>query len=558
MNAHPSPSASLSFSFDGRIIGAVPGESLAAALLAAGELHHCTGKDGTPRGAFCGMGVCHDCLVTVDGRASQRACMTAAHEGMIVERQDTRRISFDSIIEQTEPPASIMVEEIECLVIGAGPAGLAAALKAARAGVKVVLIDERKAPGGQFFKQNITSGKPTDRQMQDGSALIADVLQAGVELRNETLVWGAFTEGEQTVITTIRYGIARILHPRYLVLATGAYEAPPLFPGWTLPGIMTTGALQTALRSYGRRPKEPVLIAGNGPLNFQVALELAEAGANVIGIVEAANPPWTRPAAGAALFRADPKLALEGLAMLARLRGKGIPIHWGHRIVAVEGQSQPEEVLIATHEQGAASTTVQARIIGHGDGFLPASELQRLLGCAHVLKPGRPYPEVRRDSDGATSRPDVFVVGEAGGFGGAHIARAQGELAGQTIARLLGKESSNTRSALISLKRHQRLQDALWTLFAAPQINLSDIHDTTILCRCEALSMATLKAIVTDHGMTDVATLKRLSRAGMGRCQARYCGHHLHALVKQEPQRETQLLTPAGSRPACSCRGAGP
>ncbi len=380
--------------------------------------------------------------------------------------------------------------------------------------------------------------------MQEGTRLIAEAKQAGVEFRPDTLVWGAFHSENHIEITTLHQGVSQILKPESLVIATGAYEAPPLFHGWTLPGVMTTGALQTALRSYGTFPQEPILVAGNGPLNFQVALELAEAGATVIGVVEAAEAPWTRPQAAAALVKAHPQLALAGLGLIAKLRAKGIAIHWGQRIVSASGEDALKSMTLASVKNPSHTRSVSVGVLAHGDGFLPASELARLLGCAHDMRAGRATPQVRRQADGSTSRPRIFVVGEAGGFGGAFIAQAQGDLAGAAIARLHGKGTGPDPAALARLKRHQRFQEALWTLFAAPSPLLANVPDETILCRCEALSLGHLKAIVTEHDVRDVATLKRLSRAGMGRCQARYCGHHLPALVYQETNSEKQFLTP--------------
>jgi glycine/D-amino acid oxidase-like deaminating enzyme len=191
-----------------------------------------------------------------------------------------------------------------------------------------------------------------------------------------------------------------------------------------------------------------------------------------------------------------------------------------------------------------APTALEIDAVLTGDGFWPASELPRLLGCAPHSD--RPLDIERRD-DGATSLPDVFVVGEAGGFGGAQIALAQGRLAGDEVARRLaaaGTPEANGE-ATRSLTHHRRFQSRLWRLFGAPDAGLSLADGDTAICRCESVTLGALKAAIGEHGVTDMATLKRLTRAGMGRCQGRYCGPRLAGLVgTAAPQSRPSGLAP--------------
>ena len=146
---------SATFSFDGREIPILSGRTIAAALLAAGESRLRHTREGDRRGVFCGMGVCQECLVEVDGRPAQRACMTAAREGMRVSSQP-------ALARLTVPQATAGTEErvrrCELLVIGGGPGGLSAAAIAGEAGLDVVLVDERAKLGGQYFKQPAAAG----------------------------------------------------------------------------------------------------------------------------------------------------------------------------------------------------------------------------------------------------------------------------------------------------------------------------------------------------------------------------------------------------------------
>src|SRR5262249_38236731 len=195
------------------------------------------------------MGVCFDCLVTVDGRPNQRACLTAVRAGMDV--RTTPPLSPEL------PQPALPAEEIACdvLVVGAGPAGLSAARGLALAGADVIVVDERLHPGGQYYKplapSNTAELGNLDRQFRDGAILRESALRAGVKILNESTAWAAFSPHEVAALVA---GRSTLFRPRRLVLATGAYEQALPVPGWTLPGVMTVGALQTLARSYRVAP----------------------------------------------------------------------------------------------------------------------------------------------------------------------------------------------------------------------------------------------------------------------------------------------------------------
>ena len=531
----------LSFTFDGCRVAAREGETVMAALISQDEFVHSFAKDGAPRGPYCGMGVCHDCMVTIDGRAGMRGCLTKVTAGMVVQRQPA---AVSGLVDLAAlPDGSIAEEAVELLVVGSGPGGLAAAQVAAESGASVLMVDERPAPGGQYFKQPAIEGTiAPDRQARDGAALIRAVRSLGVEIRSDTLVWSAFREEDRLVIGLISNGRASYIAPRILVVAAGAFECAGIFPGWTVPGVMTTGACQTLLRSYGRSPGRRILLAGNGPLNFQVACELLRAGSSVAAVVEAAPPPWTQPTTAMKLVSADPWLAATGLRQLATLRWHGVPVHWQHRLIRVEGGERAKQAIVADRLGRERSIAVDAVCVG--EGFLPANELVRLLGCAHTIPSGAAHAEVIRDDHSATSLPDVFVVGEAGGFGGAHIAIAQGRLAAAEALRRIGRRApiQPEVQSLRQLNRARRFQRALWSTFAAGA-RASRANDNTIVCRCEALRLGMVRRTAAAENVRDLATLKRLTRAGMGRCQGRYCAPALAELIGL-PAHESDLFAP--------------
>lgn len=536
-------SGDFTFDFEGREIAAWEGDSIAAALARAGIVAYGTGKDGAPRGPFCGMGVCHDCLVSLPGQPMVRACMTKAVPGMAVHGQHAK-VAFQSA--PVAPPALATLPEraVDVLVVGAGPGGLAAACAAAASGCSVQVTDERSQAGGQYFKQPANRSRRSagqDAQGQEGAALIARAQSLGVAVHAATMVWGGQRENDGALRIGLHGpGGVEYIRPRVLIIATGAYEQPPIFPGWTLPGVMTTGAAQTLLRSYGVAPGRRVLVCGNGPLNLQVALELAEAGTDVVGVAELAPSPRSRPVDGLKLLAASPGLAMAGATQLRRLKARGVPVWWAHRLLSATGQGR--RVTAATiADSNGRQRQIAVDAICINEGFAPSNELARLLGCTHAVKrEGFPRLEVQRDDSGLTSAPDVFVVGEAGGFGGAHIAMAQGELSGAAAAKALGKAVAVDGGASARLKRHRAFQKALWRLFAPDFADAPERADgQTLVCRCECVSLDALKH--TKAG--DIATLKRLTRAGMGRCQSRYCAPGLMQMLGT-PSNEAGFLAP--------------
>ena len=178
-----------SFTFDGRPVPIKPGASLAAALTDKGIRAFRQSANGDARGIFCGMGVCQDCLVTIDGVPNQRACMTKAKVGTTVETQ-TAFPSLEDAVPATSPEGARILEP-DVAIIGGGAGGLSAAIAARRAGASVVVLDERKVPGGQFYKQS-AHHPPMDAQQQDGANLLQKALDSGAEIIGSVEVWGAF------------------------------------------------------------------------------------------------------------------------------------------------------------------------------------------------------------------------------------------------------------------------------------------------------------------------------------------------------------------------------
>jgi D-hydroxyproline dehydrogenase subunit alpha len=515
---------------DGHTAPALLGETLAAALTRAGVTVFRETRTGASRGMYCGMGVCQECLVTVDGVPNLRACMTKVSGPHVLSRQEALAAPASPSI---EAPGRVLVERSpEILVVGAGAGGLTAAIAAAEAGAEVVVIDERPKAGGQYYKQpadiHSSIDEPgADRQFEGGRQLIARARAVGVTFLTETLVWGAFAPLELAALSTAE---STIFRPRKLIVAAGAFERAFPFPGWTLPGVMTTGAAQTLLRSYRVPAGARILIAGNGPLNLQVAIELARAGARVSSVVEAAARPGpSKLRAMAAMTLHDPRLMRDGLSYLAAARRNGISLDYGRIVVGVR---QTLEGLVVT-TAGSADAMRDRRdhppvdIVCTNYGFLPSNEILRTLGARHEYDPSRRQLVTMRNPQGLTSLPDLYAVGDCCGLGGAPAAREEGLIAGAAAAGALGhavpqalaEKVAGARRRLVS---HRAFQRALWEVYASPAPPDGVPDADTLLCRCEEVSRGAIDAVL-DGGCRTLGDLKRRTRAGMGRCQGRYC-----------------------------------
>jgi glycine/D-amino acid oxidase-like deaminating enzyme len=526
----------VAFHFDDRPIPALAGETVAAALSAAGILAFRRTPSGAARGLHCGMGACQDCVVTVDGRIGQRACVTPVRAGMVVRSGPPAEILSNG----TTPPAEECKPDI--LVVGAGPAGLAAATAAAEAGANVTLLDERAATGGQYTKplgEGLRNSAP-DARFRLGLRALKRASKAGVTIETNALVWAAFAPDE---IAVLRRDTSVTYRPRRLILATGAHERPIPIPGWTLPGVLTTGGLQALVRTQLVCPGECVLLAGTGPLNLQVACELIARGVKPVAVLDSAPPPWTAAWRDTwQMLTSAPGLLAQGMRMLGTLRRAGVPVLWSTSLVELTGSDRVTAAVLPDR-------TIAVDVVALNAGFQPEVGLARSLGATHrFVDRGLGHLATEIDEEGRTSLPSVFAVGDGAALGGARVAAALGRLAGLAAARDLGHTPAEDHRTHRSLRRALTFQDALWRLFPSPPVDPASIADATIVCRCEEVTAGALRAELAA-GLHSLAALKKATRAGMGRCQGRFCAATVARLCPSAVQPEGFAAPRAPVRP---------
>jgi D-hydroxyproline dehydrogenase subunit alpha len=418
----------------------------------------------------------------------------------------------------------------EVAVVGAGPGGLSAALAAAQAGSQVTLIEGYRRPGGQYYRQTAAEFRVIHpmRHQREGEALWENVAAAGVGYLSDTIAWGAF-EGNLLAL----YGpqAPGLLHARAIILATGAYDRPVAFPGWTLPGVMTAGAAQALLKQQRILPGKQILLAGTGPLQIVLAAELLRAGANVVGVLEGSRFFAKAISHAGALWRQWQRLN-EGLSSRLALMRAGVPFRPGWGIVAAHGTDQVESVTIAQldsqwrHIQGSQKT-LACDTLCVGYGFIPSNGLSRLLGAKQVWRPDLGGEVPQRDNRMQTSVPGVYVVGDGAGIGGGPLAMLEGRMAGFAAAAHIGhrmiKAERMIRRLATALTPERRFQRMYADLFTPGPGLYEWSRDDTVLCRCEEVTRADIRRAV-SLGADSANEVKAITRCGMGDCQGRMCG----------------------------------
>jgi D-hydroxyproline dehydrogenase subunit alpha len=522
------PEEAVPFSFDGLPYVARKGESIAGALAASGILALRHIRSGAERGLHCGMGSCFDCIVTVDGRAGVRACFEKARSGQAVMSAAPEADGMSEIA--VKPMGPLERRTIDVLVVGAGPAGATAAAMLAESGASVIVSDERSEAGGQYFKPLAVGAQAEvrDQQFRDGDALIARLKRSGAELWTSSTVWFASTaEG----IGILRDGVALVVEPRMVLLATGASERPCPLPGWTLPGVMTTGGLQSLVRTQGVIPGQQIVIAGSGPLNLQTACELLKLGVKPAAVIDSGvGLSVSALPALAGMLAADAGATMQGFRYLLALWKAGVPIHWGADVLRIDGANRPQSL---TFRQGRVERTIACDTVALNMGFQPQAELARQSGCALHHAPAHiGAVAIDADKNGRTSLRHVFAIGDGAAIAGAKVAMARARLAAAAIAADLGI-LIDSGDASEALGRAERFQQALWRIFTQPPFNATALADETLACRCEEVTVGAVRKACREASPT-IATVKRLTRAGMGRCQGRFCAGTLTRLVHSQ------------------------
>ncbi|GAB3136888.1 NAD(P)/FAD-dependent oxidoreductase [Micromonospora sonneratiae] len=458
----------------------------------------------------------------------------------------------------------------DVVVVGAGPAGLAAAATLGRHGATVTVVDEQEQPGGQIYRQPPAGFTRPASHVTAGQTLITEATAApNVQWLTDTTVWGilgtrAGLDGYGGTEPSGRYRVAThgptgagVLEPRGVLITSGAYDLPVPFPGWTLPGVLTAGGVQTFVKAQGLLPGSRFVLAGGHPLLLVVAAQLVRAGARVVEVAmtQRRRDLLVGPAGLAAMAGARGKLA-EGAAALRTLTRAGVPIRFGTVVRRASGDPDLSSVTLADLDRDGHPVTGSERelacnVLALGYGFVPSVELAGQAGCALGWDSPAGGWVVRHDEWLRSSVPGIAVAGELTGVAGAEQATVEGRLAALGMLLDLGLLETDEATALArpirrELRRRRRFVAQVLDRFAPDRPALGTlVTDDTVLCRCEEVRAGDIRQALRDHPHLGTANaVKLVTRAGMGLCQGRSCQPGVCQLVATETGRTPEQLGP--------------
>ena len=408
-----------------------------------------------------------------------------------------------------------MLTDPDLLIIGAGPAGLAAANAAAAGGLRVLIVDENKRVGGQITRLPF-QGPPHPME-----SLHANVIFSGM-----TQFLGHLDGGRVALNVA---GAGAVLRPRAVLTATGGVERVYPVPGWTKLGVMTAGAGQTFLKGSGSLPYRRVVVAGTGPLLLAAASQLIDANIEVAAVVEAAAPgPRQMPS----LLRilAGGSIMLEGAGYIANLAAARVPVLLGSAVIEVLGDSSATGVRIARvdrqwRRRQGRERTIDCEAVLFSQGFGSAVDVAAQAGAALRWNDAMQTWAPLRDASLKTTRAGLWAAGDCAGIGGSKIAALEGRLAGLSIVTALtgaAPEPSEQAKLRRTLRRLTTFRRGMDEVFRVGDGVHELAADDTVVCRCQETTAGEIRRAI-DDGAATLHAVKLWSRAGMGICQGRTC-----------------------------------
>jgi NADPH-dependent 2,4-dienoyl-CoA reductase/sulfur reductase-like enzyme len=427
-------------------------------------------------------------------------------------------------------------ETIDLVIVGAGPAGLAAACEARQSGLSVCLLDEQSASGGQIYRAvDAASAKRRAVLGEDyaaGAALTAAFAASGAQHIAGAAVWNV---GRDMKVNYLRDGASHALQARHIVLASGAMERPFPIPGWTLPGVMGAGAAQILYKSAGALPSDAVVLAGCGPLLYLLASQYLQAGVSLKAVIHTTQrADYLRAAAHLGGALKGWRDLRKGMRLLASLRRHGVPVYAGAEGLAIEGSERAEAIRF-TH--AGQSRRIDASLILLHQGVVPNTQLSWALRAKHRWNEAQLCWEPVTDEAGQIDASGIYIAGDSRGIVGAKASASQGRLAAIAIAARLGRLGAADRerrdqAVRADLHGQLHIRPFLDALYRPPAAQRMPVDDTVVVCRCEEVTAGQIRKYA-ELGCEGPNQTKAFGRCGMGPCQGRLCGLTVTELIAE-------------------------
>ena len=425
-----------------------------------------------------------------------------------------------------------MNHRYQAVVLGMGPAGMAAAIELSRAGVVTAIIDQALGPGGQVYSQPPTEFIFPSRlrkwRHKIGNSLLTELARSGSSLRilQGAVIWGAFAPGFLSIRQSNR---TFTIGYDKLIICEGAQERVIPCPGWTLPGVFTIGGLRKMVATQGIVPQGRVLLAGSGPLLVGTGADLVRVGIGPIGWYEAV--PFRKWASLGIGMLKWPQIIPESLSYLKDLLIGRVRLNFGWGLKCLSGDVRVKRAtMVRLDDKGApipgSEKRVPVDVVGIGSGLIPTLRLTRLVGCRIEYDWESRCFRPEADDWGQSSQPGIYLAGDGFKVGGADWSEVQGRLAGLHAAWSLNHIDSKKFSKNSHVWQHTKRMLGIYRkryheVFTPQDGHFQAITPETIVCRCEGV---TFKDILTQiiRGDCDLTALKT-TRLGMGPCQGRVC-----------------------------------
>ena len=427
----------------------------------------------------------------------------------------------------TDPSADLVI-------IGSGPAGMAAACEARALNLSVVLLDEQTAIGGQIYRG--IECVPADRlrvlgrDYESGRGLTSNFRNSGARYLGGAAVWNVDSDGTVDYVTN---GKADKVIGRYVLIASGAIERPFPISGWTLPGVMGVGAAQILLKGSGALPTGPVVLAGCGPLLYLLAWQYLRAGAAIRALVDTTAPTSYRGAARhwAGALQGWRDLA-KGIKLLAAVRYHRVPVFSGCSDLSIEGENRVEGL---SFKHRGRPVRVPASLVLLHQGVVPNTQLSWLIGSAHGWNPDQLCWQPVTDAWGRMGETRIYVAGDSRAIVGAQASAVQGRLVALGVAERLGVVTDIARRTAPlrrQFRRHTHIRPFLDALYRPSNENRIPQANSVVVCRCEEVTAGQVRQYV-ELGCLGPNQTKAFGRCGMGPCQGRFCGLTVTEIIAQ-------------------------